>query len=86
MMAQDPPPFVGEMKKNNQLAIGACDEKGKGSKVMTMVIKVAGDEKGDGNEEGDDQRGWIAMKRVMALAARAMATRVAGKEQQQQGK
>ena len=29
---------------NNRLAMGACDEEGKGGKAMAMGIRVAGDE------------------------------------------
>ncbi len=44
-----------KVKKNNQLAMGACDEKGEGGKAMVMGIRVAvaGDEKGEGDEAGD---------------------------------
>ena len=41
------------MKKHNQLAMGACDEKGEGSKAMAMGIRVAGDEEGEGDEAGN---------------------------------
>ena len=41
------------MKKNNQLAMGACDEKGEGGKAMVMGIRVAGDEEGEGDEAGN---------------------------------
>ncbi len=53
MMAQDPPPSAGEMKNNNQLATGACDEEGKSGKALAMGIKVAGDKEGKGNKEGN---------------------------------
>ncbi len=33
--------------------MGACDEEGEGGKVMAMGIRVAGDEEGKGNEEGN---------------------------------
>jgi hypothetical protein len=39
--------------KKNQLAMGACDKKGKGGKAMAMAIRVAGDEEGKGGEAGD---------------------------------
>jgi hypothetical protein len=62
--------------------MGACDEKGEGGKAMAMGIRVACDEEGERDEAGDgvgDEGGvWSATKRAMALAARAMATRVAG--------
>ncbi len=41
------------MKKNNQLAIGACVEKGEGGKAMAMGIRVAGDDEGEGDEAGN---------------------------------
>jgi hypothetical protein len=41
------------MKNNNQLAMGACDEEGKGDKALAMGIKVAGDKEGKGNKEGN---------------------------------
>ena len=41
------------MKKNNQLAMGACVEKGEGGKAMAMGIRVAGDKEGKGDEAGD---------------------------------
>jgi hypothetical protein len=44
-----PPPSVREMKNNNQLAIGACDKKSKGWKVIATVIRVANDKEGNGN-------------------------------------
>ena len=51
-------------------------------KAMAMGIRVAGDEEGERDEAGDgvgDEGGvWSATKRAMALAARAMVTRVAG--------
>jgi hypothetical protein len=31
----------------------ACDENGEGGKEMAMVIRVAGDEEGKGDEAGD---------------------------------
>jgi hypothetical protein len=42
------------MKNNNQLAMGACDKDGKGSKAMTMAMRVIGNEEGDsiGNKGG----------------------------------
>jgi hypothetical protein len=42
-------------EKNNQLGMGACDEKGEGGKAMAMGmgIRVAGDEVGEGDEAGD---------------------------------
>ena len=50
--------------------------------VMVMGIRVAGDKEGKRDEAGDgvgDVGGvWSATKRAMALAARAMATGVAG--------
>ena len=55
--------------------MGACDEKGEGGKAMAMGIRVAGDEEGEGDEAGDGI--GSVTKRAMALAARAMATRVA---------
>jgi hypothetical protein len=42
------------MKNNNQLAIGACDEEGKGGMAMATGIRVAGDKEGKGNKEGND--------------------------------
>jgi hypothetical protein len=33
--------------------MGACDKKGEGSKSMAMRIRVAGDEEGKGDKEGD---------------------------------
>ena len=39
-----------KVKKNNQLAMGACDEKGEGGKTMAMGIRVAGDEEGERDE------------------------------------
>jgi hypothetical protein len=53
MMAQDPPPSAGEMKNNNQLAMGACDEEGKGGKAMATTIRVTGNKEGKGNKEGN---------------------------------
>ena len=41
------------MKKNNELAMGACDEEGEGGKAMAMEIMVVGDEEGKGDEVGD---------------------------------
>jgi hypothetical protein len=41
------------VKKNTQLAMGACVEKGEGGKVMAMGIRVAGDKEGEGGEAGD---------------------------------
>ncbi len=40
----------GNEGSNNQLAMGACDEEGKGSKAMAMGIRVAGDEEGEGDK------------------------------------
>ena len=52
LLAHRPADKKGE--KNNQLAMGACDEKGEGGKVMAMGIRVvAGDEEGEGDEAGD---------------------------------
>ncbi len=42
-----------KVKKNNQLVMRACDEKGAGGKVMAMGIRVAGDEEGEGGKAGD---------------------------------
>ena len=42
-----------KLKKNNQLAMGACVEKGEGCKAMAMGIRVVGDEEGEGGEAGD---------------------------------
>ena len=42
-----------KVKKNNQLAMGACVEKGEGGKAMAMGIRVAGDKEGKGDEAGD---------------------------------
>ncbi len=53
MMAKHPPPSAGEMKNNNQLAMGAWDEKGKGNKAMATVMRLAGNKEGKGNKEGD---------------------------------
>jgi hypothetical protein len=33
--------------------MGAYDEEGKGGKAMVMGIRVAGEEEGEGDEEGD---------------------------------
>ncbi len=33
--------------------MGACDKEGKGSKAMTVEIRVAGDKEGKGNKEGN---------------------------------
>ncbi len=52
LLAHRPAENKGE--KNNQLAMGTCDEKGEGSKVMAMGIRVAGDEEGEGDEAGND--------------------------------
>jgi hypothetical protein len=44
----------GKQGGNNQLAMGACDEvEGKGGKVMAMGIRVAGNEEGKGDKEGN---------------------------------
>jgi hypothetical protein len=40
----------GNKGGNNQLAIGACDEEGKGGKAMAMGIRVADDREGEGDE------------------------------------
>jgi hypothetical protein len=37
---------------NNQLAMGAWGEEGKGNKAMAMGIRVAGDKEGKNDEEG----------------------------------
>jgi hypothetical protein len=53
---------VGEIKNNNQLAMGACDKEGKGGKAMTMMIRVAGNKEGNGisDKGGVQQRGqWL---------------------------
>ncbi len=42
---------------------------------MVMVIRVAGDKEGEGNEEGDGVGGKT--KKAIASAARVMAIRVA---------
>ena len=47
-------PADNKGKKNIQLAMGACVEKGEGSKAMAMGIRVAGDEEGKGDEAGND--------------------------------
>ena len=39
--------------KNNQLAMGACDEEGEGDKAMAMGIRVVGDKEGEDDEAGD---------------------------------
>jgi hypothetical protein len=53
---------MGEMKNNNQLALWACDKKGKGEKGIATGIRVVGDKEGKGIEEGNRwgrwQRGW----------------------------
>jgi hypothetical protein len=41
------------VKKNNQLAMGACDKKGEGGKAMAMGIRVMDDKEGKGDEAGD---------------------------------
>jgi hypothetical protein len=59
--------------------MGAFDQKGEGGKAMAMGIRVAGDKEGKRDEAGNgvgNEGG--ATKRAMALAERAMATRVAG--------
>ncbi len=38
---------------NNHLAMGACDKEGKGGKAMAIRIRVAGNEEGKGDEEGN---------------------------------
>ncbi len=35
---------------NNRLAMGACDEEGKGGKAIAMGIRVVGDKEGKGGE------------------------------------
>ncbi len=40
----------GNKGGNNQLAMVACDEEGKGGKAMAMGIRVAGDKDGEGDE------------------------------------
>jgi hypothetical protein len=40
----------GNKGGNNQLAMGACDEEGKGGKAMAMGIRVAGNKEGKGEE------------------------------------
>ena len=42
-----------KVKKNNQLAMGACDEKGEDDRAMAMGIRVASDEEGKGDETGN---------------------------------
>ena len=51
LLAHRPADNKGE--KKNQLAMGACDEKCEGGKVMAMGIRVAGDKEGEGDEAGD---------------------------------
>ncbi len=65
--------------------MGACDKEGKGGKVMGMVIWVVGDkgDKDEGYKEGDGIGNEGRVQRTMALAARAMAARVAGDQGQQ---
>jgi hypothetical protein len=43
----------GDEGGDNQLGRGAFDKEGKGSKAMAMGIRVAGDNEGEGNKEGD---------------------------------
>jgi hypothetical protein len=43
----------GDEGGNNQLAMGAWDEEGKGGKVMATGIRVACDKEGKGNKEGN---------------------------------
>jgi len=52
LLARHPADNKGE-KKQDQLAMGACDKKGEGGKAMAMGIRVAGDEEGEGDEAGD---------------------------------
>jgi hypothetical protein len=33
--------------------MGACDKEGEGGKAMAVVIRVAGDEEGEGNDEAN---------------------------------
>ncbi len=40
----------GNKGGNNQLAMGACDEEVEGGKAMAMVIRVAGNKEGKGDE------------------------------------
>jgi hypothetical protein len=40
----------GNKGGNNQLAMVACDQEGKGGKAMAMGIRVAGNEEGEGDE------------------------------------
>jgi hypothetical protein len=40
----------GNKGGNNQLAMGACDKEVKGGKAITMGIRVAGDEEGEGDK------------------------------------
>ncbi len=51
LLAHRPADIKGD--RNNQLAMGACDEKGEGGKTMVMGIRVAGDEEGERDEGGD---------------------------------
>ncbi len=44
---------MGEKENNNQLAMGAYDKEDEGNKAMAMAIRVAGDEEGKGDKEGD---------------------------------
>jgi hypothetical protein len=44
---------MGEMKNNNQLAMGARDTEGKGDKAMVMAIRVAGNKEGNGDKDGN---------------------------------
>ncbi len=46
-------PADNKGKKNNQLVMGACDEKGEGGKAMAMGIRVAGDKEDEGGEAGN---------------------------------
>jgi len=59
LLAHRPADNKGE--KKNQLAMGACDEKGEGGKAMAMGMRVAGDEEGEGDEAGDgvDHKGGV---------------------------
>jgi hypothetical protein len=41
------------LENNSQLAMGASEKEGQGSKAMATVIRVAGDKEGKGNGEGN---------------------------------
>jgi len=53
LLAHYPADNKDKGEKNNQLVMGACDEKGEGGKAMAMGKRVAGDEEGEGDEAGD---------------------------------